>query len=152
MLRLTKHHGLGNDFLVALAADNPALADAQTLLENGQKLDGETVTRLKSLGVEIDLTRDLTEQLAEAARLAKTELDRIGQAAQAGATAVKFQLFTANTLFSRDRAPRQWETAKRYELPEWWVKELRQEADRRGVLQFLMPSYLECKNLESSSF
>lgn len=25
MLRLTKHHGLGNDFLVALAADNPAL-------------------------------------------------------------------------------------------------------------------------------
>lgn len=26
MLRLTKHHGLGNDFLVALAADNPGLA------------------------------------------------------------------------------------------------------------------------------
>lgn len=25
MLRLTKHHGLGNDFLVALAADNPGL-------------------------------------------------------------------------------------------------------------------------------
>ena len=26
MLRLTKHHGLGNDFLVALAQDNPGLA------------------------------------------------------------------------------------------------------------------------------
>ena len=26
MLRLTKHHGLGNDFLVALVADNPGLA------------------------------------------------------------------------------------------------------------------------------
>lgn len=57
-----------------------ALSAAQTLLANGEKLDAETVSTLKSLGVELDITRDITEQLAEAARAAKLEFDRIGQA------------------------------------------------------------------------
>ena len=41
----------------------------------------------------------------------------IAEAASAGATIVKFQIFTADTLYSKERAPAAWENIKKYEFP-----------------------------------
>ena len=54
-------------------------------------------------------------------------------AARCGATIVKFQIFTADTLYSKERAPEQWQTTKDNELPLEWLPWIREEADKRKV-------------------
>jgi len=54
-------------------------------------------------------------------------------AARCGATAVKFQIFTADTLYSKERAPEQWQTTKDNELPLEWLSMIREEVDKRKV-------------------
>jgi sialic acid synthase SpsE len=51
----------------------------------------------------------------EAAKAAALKSVRV--AAACGATAVKFQLFRADTLYSKERAPELWERVRPYELP-----------------------------------
>lgn len=49
---------------------------------------------------------------------AKAEIKRaINEVAWAGADAVKFQIFTADLLYSKERAPSLWESASRFEYP-----------------------------------
>ena len=54
-------------------------------------------------------------------------------AARCGATIVKFQLFTADTLYSKERAPEQWQITKDNELPLEWLPMIREEANLRKV-------------------
>ena len=54
-------------------------------------------------------------------------------AARCGATIVKFQIFTADTLYSKERAPEQWQTTKDNELPLEWLPMIREEANLRKV-------------------
>ena len=61
------------------------------------------------------------DDLAESHLLA---LSAIHQAAEAGATAVKFQLFDADRFYSKERAPKQYEHAVRYQLPVDWIQGL----------------------------
>ena len=60
-------------------------------------------------------------------------LEHIRQAAQVGATAVKFQLFQAEKLYSKERAPSQWEQAKRYELPRHWLADIERVAKAYNI-------------------
>jgi N,N'-diacetyllegionaminate synthase len=57
----------------------------------------------------------------------------IRDAAKAGADIVKFQVFTADTLYSKERAPEQWEAMKKYELPVEWIGDLSKTALDCGV-------------------
>ena len=54
-------------------------------------------------------------------------------AARCGATIVKFQIFTADTLYSKERAPEQWQITKDNELPLAWLPWIRDEARERRV-------------------
>ncbi len=54
-------------------------------------------------------------------------------AARCGATIVKFQIFTADTLYSKERAPEQWEITKNNELPLEWLPWMKEEARGRKV-------------------
>lgn len=60
-------------------------------------------------------------------------LRSVSEAARAGATAVKFQLFRADGLYSRERAPELHERVKRYELPLDWLQALREAANEEKV-------------------
>lgn len=57
----------------------------------------------------------------------------IREAAAQGATAVKFQLFRADSLYSKNRAPKQWKRARGYELPLDWLPGLADVAHECGV-------------------
>lgn len=50
----------------------------------------------------------------------------IEQAASSGAQAVKFQLFRADKLYSRDRVPSIYERVKKFELPYEWLGRLKE--------------------------
>ncbi len=54
-------------------------------------------------------------------------------AARCGATIVKFQIFTADTLYSKERAPEQWQTTRENELPLEWLPWMKKEARERKV-------------------
>ena len=60
-------------------------------------------------------------------------LASIGQAARAGASAIKYQVFRADSLYSKERAPELYERTKRYELPLEWLPELKTEAQKHGI-------------------
>jgi len=52
-------------------------------------------------------------------------LDAIDQIQACEADGVKFQLFSAESLYSRERAPDIYNTIKKYELPTSWLPKLR---------------------------
>lgn len=54
-------------------------------------------------------------------------------AATAGANAAKFQLFRADSLYSKERAYTNWMNAKQYELPLEWLPDLQKMAHRFGI-------------------
>lgn len=60
-------------------------------------------------------------------------LHLINMAKWAGADSVKFQLFSADTLYNRDRAPEIHEKIKKFELPVEWLPDMRVQADRVGI-------------------
>jgi len=57
----------------------------------------------------------------------------VHEAADAGATIVKVQIFRAVSLYSQARAPELYARAKEYELPLDWLPELRVNAKKAGV-------------------
>ncbi len=61
-------------------------------------------------------------------------LNAITEAAQAGATAVKVQVFCADSLYSQRRAYRHWLNAARYELPLAWLPEMAELAHRQELV------------------
>ncbi len=63
----------------------------------------------------------------------KAAIQSIHKAAEMGATIVKFQVFTAETLYSKERAPRQYATVLKHELSLDWLSGLRKEAHENGV-------------------
>jgi sialic acid synthase SpsE len=65
--------------------------------------------------------------------------DCVRQAAWCGATAVKFQLFRAESLYSITRARKQYLAVQRLELPIEWLGELRSLADREGLEFWVTP-------------
>jgi len=73
----------------------------------------------------------------------------IQQAAEAGVDAVKFQIYSAETLYSRN-VPKHsmykehpWDLIKNVELPREWIPELKECCDQHGVLFFATPFDLE---------
>lgn len=60
-------------------------------------------------------------------------LESIRAAKFAGADIVKFQLFRAAELYSRDRAPKQYAAVRDYELSYDWLKPLEDEAHAAGL-------------------
>jgi len=63
----------------------------------------------------------------------KLAMSAIIQAANAGATIVKFQIFKADTLYSKMRAPKLWKRFQDYELPLEWLPDLQTQAHDAGV-------------------
>jgi len=70
------------------------------------------------------------EGLAKSLDLA---LRSISVAAESGADAVKFQLFTADTLYSKKRFLRGWKSVRPYELPVEWLPKLSDMAMKNSV-------------------
>lgn len=60
-------------------------------------------------------------------------LEHIRIAKEVGATIVKFQLFRADDLYNKERAPKQWEQVKQYELPYDWLYEINTTAHKCGL-------------------
>ncbi len=60
-------------------------------------------------------------------------LEHIRQAARVGATVVKFQLFQADSLYSKERVPSQWEQAKQHELPRYWLADIERVAKAYNI-------------------
>jgi sialic acid synthase SpsE len=53
--------------------------------------------------------------------------------ASAGATIIKFQIFEADTLYSKERAPDLWERVKPYEFPIDWLSRIWGKANDLGL-------------------
>ena len=66
--------------------------------------------------------------------------DLIYQAKEAGADAVKFQLYRADSLAKKRNAQDYWHTYKATELPDNWLPELREACYELGVV-FLCTAY-----------
>ena len=66
--------------------------------------------------------------------------DLITRAKDAGADAVKFQLFRADSLVERRGAKEFWRTYKSMEVPDWWIPILRDDALELGM-DFLCTAY-----------
>ena len=69
----------------------------------------------------------------------------IDVAAEAGADAVKFQIYSAETLYSK-RAPKfstykkpPWQLIKEIETPREWIPELKKYCDKKGIIFFATP-------------
>ncbi len=60
-------------------------------------------------------------------------IQSIRDAARCGVSAVKFQLFAADTLYSKERAPEVYERIKQYELPLDWIPILKDAAHENRV-------------------
>ena len=60
-------------------------------------------------------------------------LDHVEKAAKAGASIVKLQLFQAEKLYSKERAPAQWTQAKKYEFPLDWLSKVRDHAKKNKI-------------------
>lgn len=81
--------------------------------------------------------------------LAKRLIDK---AKVAGADAIKFQTYSADTLYSRytpmhskyKKSP--WKLIKKIELPRNWQKKLKSYADRKGIIFFSTPFDLQAVN------
>jgi len=63
----------------------------------------------------------------------------INMAADAGADAVKFQVYRTKDLISKDRAPDWYERFERKELPYGEFAELKEYAEKRGIIWFATP-------------
>lgn len=57
----------------------------------------------------------------------------ISVVASSGADIAKFQLFTADTLYSKERASKVYRNIKKFELPESWLGGLRSKANQCGI-------------------
>lgn len=74
-----------------------------------------------------------TWRRAEPKESKEAALKSVRMARTAGADAVKFQLFTADQLYNRDLAPKQWASALFHELPPTWIPLLQREARLVGI-------------------
>lgn len=83
----------------------------------------------------------------------KTALKLIDAASDAGADAIKFQVFYADRHYSK-KTPRHsnynlhlYDLVKQLELPRDWLKTLKEHADRRGIIFFASPCDYEAVDL-----
>lgn len=75
----------------------------------------------------------------------KLAFELIDAAADAKADAIKFQIYSANTLYSKE-APRfskdslrPWDLIKAVETPRNWIPELKEYSDKKGLIFFATP-------------
>jgi len=70
-------------------------------------------------------------------------LEHIRQANKAGSTCVKFQLFRADSLYSKERMPQSYEAIKKFELPLEWLRDIWQECKDNSIKLCITPFSLD---------